>query len=106
MKSTFFSLFGIPATECEIEVRQDDYGVPRLWFRSTGGNSPVGLNLIAANQLRELLRDFGQTKQANETSKHIIRAQRLSLDGNSQALQPTIVVARASHAAVRSVNWR
>ena len=32
MKSEFFSLFGIPPTECEIEARKDELGVPRLWF--------------------------------------------------------------------------
>jgi hypothetical protein len=109
MKSIFFSMFGIPATECEIKVREDDRGVPRLWFRSTGGNPPVGLDLIGASQLRELLTDFGQTKQANEIGKHITRAQRLSLNGKSQAHQPTIIVAsqeRAFHAAARSSNWR
>jgi len=43
MKSEFFSMFGIPPTECEIEVRKDDLGAPRLWFRSTG-NPLVGLD--------------------------------------------------------------
>ena len=47
MKSEFLSMFGIPPTECEIEVRKDDLGVPRLWFRSTG-NLPVGLDLTGA----------------------------------------------------------
>ena len=109
MKSMFFSMFGIPAMECEIEVRKDDQGVPRLWFRSTGGNPPVGLDLIGASQLRELLTDFGETKQAKEIGKHITQAQRLSLNGKSQADQPTIIVAsqeRAFHAAARSSNWR
>src|SRR3954471_19774348 len=44
MKSEFFSMFGIPPTECEIEARKDELGVPRLWFRSTG-NPLVGLDL-------------------------------------------------------------
>jgi len=39
MKSEFFSMFGIPPTECEIEARKDELGVPRLWFRSTGSAS-------------------------------------------------------------------
>ena len=30
MKSEFFSMFGIPPTECEIEARKDELGVPRL----------------------------------------------------------------------------
>ena len=47
MKSEFLSMFGIPPTECEIEVRKDELGVPRLWFRSTG-NLPVGLDLTGA----------------------------------------------------------
>jgi hypothetical protein len=106
MKSMFFSVFGIPATECKIEVRKDDQGVPRLWFRSTGGDQ-VGLNLISASQLRQLLTDFGQTKKAKEIGKHITRAQRLN--GTSQVHRPTVIVAsqdRASHAAARSSNWR
>lgn len=45
MKSEFFSMFGIPPTECEIEARKDELGVPRLWFRSTG-NPLVGLDLL------------------------------------------------------------
>ena len=44
IKSEFFSMFGIPPTECEIEARKDELGVPRLWFRSTG-NPLVGLDL-------------------------------------------------------------
>ena len=108
MKSMFFSMFGIPAMECEIEVRKDDQGVPRLWFRSTGGNPPVGLDLIGASQLRELLTDFGETKQAKQIGKHITQAHRLSLNGKSQADQPTIAASqeRAFHAAARSSNWR
>lgn len=45
MKSEFFSMFGIPPTECKIEARKDELGVPRLWFRSTG-NPLVGLDLL------------------------------------------------------------
>ena len=59
MKSEFLSMFGIPPTECEIEVRKDDLGVPRLWFRSTG-NLPVGLDLTGATQLQHLLTDAGE----------------------------------------------
>ena len=65
MKSEFLSMFGIPPTECEIEVRKDDLGVPRLWFRSTG-NPLVGLDLTGATQLQHLLTDAGDAKQANE----------------------------------------
>ena len=63
MKSEFFSMFGIPPTECEIEARKDELGVPRLWFRSTG-NPLVGLDLTGATQLQHLLTDAGE---ANST---------------------------------------
>ena len=65
MKSEFFSMFGIPPTECEIEARKDELGVPRLWFRSTG-NPLVGLDLTGATQLQHLLTDAGEANQANE----------------------------------------
>ncbi len=66
MKSEFFSMFGIPPTECEIEARKDELGVPRLWFRSTG-NPLVGLDLTGA----------GEANQANEIGQHIAKAQHL-----------------------------
>jgi hypothetical protein len=66
MKSEFFSMFGIPPTECEIEARKDELGVPRLWFRSTG-NPLVGLDLTGATQLQHLLTDAGEANQANES---------------------------------------
>src|SRR5258705_7545311 len=65
MKSEFFSMFGIPPTECEIESCKDELGVPRLWFRSTG-NPLVGLDLTGATQLQHLLTDAGEANQANE----------------------------------------
>ena len=72
MKSEFLSMFGIPPTECEIEVRKDDLGVPRLWFRSTG-NLPVGLDLTGATQLQHLLTDAAKpnrlTKLVNSSPK-------------------------------------
>jgi hypothetical protein len=80
MKSEFFSMFGIPPAECEIEVRNDDLGVPRLWFRSAG-NPLVGLDLTGATQLQHLLTDAGAVLQANEIGQHIAEAQRLSLNG-------------------------
>ena len=80
MKSEFLSMFGIPPTECEIEVRKDDLGVPRLWFRSTG-NPLVGLDLTGATQLQHLLTDAGQAKQASEIGQHIAKAQHLSITG-------------------------
>ena len=64
MKSEFFSMFGIPPTECEIEARKDELGVPRLWFRSTG-NPLVGLDLTGATQLQHLLIDAGE-RQSGE----------------------------------------
>ncbi len=91
MKSEFFSMFGIPPTECEIEARKDELGVPRLWFRSTGnplvglerlwfrstGNPLVGLDLTGATQLQHLLTDAGEANQANEIGQHIAKAQHL-----------------------------
>jgi hypothetical protein len=78
MKSEFFSMFGIPPTECEIEVREDDLNVPRLWFRSAG-NPLVGLDLTGACQLQHLLTDAGEAKQANEIGQLITKAQHLPL---------------------------
>ena len=72
MKSEFFSMFGIPPTECEIGARKDELGVPRLWFRSTG-NPLVGLDLTGATQLQHLLTDAGEpirrTKLVNTSPK-------------------------------------
>src|SRR5437764_7839719 len=73
MKSEFFSMFGIPPTECEIEARKDELGVPRLWFRSTG-NPLVGFDLTGATQLQHLLTDAGEANQANEIGQHIAKA--------------------------------
>ena len=80
MKSEFFSMFGIPPAECEIEVRKDDLGAPRLWFRSAG-NPQVGLDLTGATQLQHLLTDAGAINQANEIGQHLAAAQRLALHG-------------------------
>lgn len=63
-------------TECEIEARKDELGVPRLWFRSTG-NPLVGLDLTGATQLQHLLTDAGEANQANEIGQHIAKAQHL-----------------------------
>ncbi|MGA9035903.1 MAG: hypothetical protein WB505_09875 [Pseudolabrys sp.] len=76
MKSEFFSMFGIPPIECEIEARKDELGVPRLWFRSAG-NPLVGLDLTGATQLQHLLTDAGEANQANEIGQHIAKAQHL-----------------------------
>jgi hypothetical protein len=67
MKSEFFSMFGIPTAECEIEARKDELRVPRLWFRSAG-NPLVGLDLTGATQLQHLLTDAGEANQANVVS--------------------------------------
>ncbi len=82
MKSPFFRLFGIPSKEFKIEARQDEQGIPRVWFRPSG-NSPVGLNLTSANELRQLLTDFGKLKQANEIGRHIIQAEQLTSHGEN-----------------------
>jgi hypothetical protein len=79
VRSEFFSMFGIPPAECEIEVGRDDLGEPRLWFRSTG-NPPVGLDLTGATQLQHLLTDAGEAKQANEIGRYITEAKQLSLN--------------------------
>jgi hypothetical protein len=71
MKSEFFSMFGIPPTECEIEARKDELGVPRLWFRSTG-NPLVSLDLTGATQLHHLLmpaKPIRRTKLVNTSPK-------------------------------------
>ena len=81
MKSEFFSMFGIPPTECEIEARKDELGVPRLWFRSTG-NPLVGLDLTGATQLQHLLTDAGEANQANEIGQHIAKAPKRSTFDN------------------------
>ena len=72
MKSEFFSMFGIPPTECEIEARKDELGVPRLWFRSAG-NPLVSLDLTGATQLQHLLTDAGEANHANEIGQHIAK---------------------------------
>ncbi len=84
MKSPFFRLFGIPSKECKIEVRQDELGVPRLWFQSMG-DSPVGLDLTSARQFRQLLIDFGKRKLAHEISEHITKAEHLSSHGETHS---------------------
>ena len=79
MRSEFLSMFGIPPADCEIEVRKDDLGVPRLWFRSMG-NPLVGLDLTGATQLQHLLTDAGEAMQANEIGGYIAEAKHLSLN--------------------------
>jgi hypothetical protein len=76
MKSEFFKKFGIPETECEIEPRLDDQGIPRLFFRSAG-NPLVGLDLTGASQLRQMLAHAGEIEHANAMDQHIAKARRL-----------------------------
>jgi hypothetical protein len=78
MKSELFKDFGIPYNECEIEPRLDDFGVPRLFFRSEG-NPLVGLDLTGASQLRQMLAHAGEVAQANEIDNHIEKVRRLTM---------------------------
>lgn len=61
MYSKHFTKFGIPDTECEIEVRPDNFKLPRLFFRSPG-NPLCGLDLGGASQLKQLLDHDGDAK--------------------------------------------
>ena len=77
MKSEFFKDFGIPVTECEIDVgMHPQFRLPHLYFRSPG-NPLVGLDLTGASQLRQLLAHAGETEQAKEIDQHIEKARRL-----------------------------
>ena len=77
MRSEFFKDFGIPDTDCEIEVGyHPSFRIPVLYFRSTG-NPLMGLDLTGASQLRQLLAHAGEVAQASEIDKHIANARRL-----------------------------
>ena len=76
MKSEFFSMFGIPPTECEIEARKDELGVPRLWFRSTG-NPLVGLDFDPALPSFSICSLMLAKPIRNEIGQHIAKAQHL-----------------------------
>jgi hypothetical protein len=78
MQSKFFSELGIPATDCAIEVRRDNNGLPRVWFRSSG-NPLVGLDLTGASQLRQKLEHDGDQAAAAEIGRHIEQVQRLGI---------------------------
>lgn len=77
MQSKLLERFGIsPTVEHEIELRNDDCGIPRLWFRSIG-NPLVGLDLGGASQLRQLLEHAGNSEKAREIERLIAKAQRV-----------------------------
>lgn len=77
MKDDILRKFGIhPAAAGDIEVRKDDLGVSRLWFRSTG-NPLTGLDLTGASQLLQHLEAIGDLDYARTISGHIAAAQRL-----------------------------
>jgi hypothetical protein len=78
MRSKLFVDHGIPDTDCEIEVRRDNLGLPRLWFRSIG-NPLVGLDLTGASQLRQNLDFGGDTANAAEISRLIDKAKALGI---------------------------
>ncbi len=50
MYTKLFADHGIPDVNCDVEVRRDNQGLPRLWFRSTG-NPLVGLDLTGASEV-------------------------------------------------------
>lgn len=75
--SKHFSKFGIPDTECEIEVRHDDVKLPRLFFRSPG-NPLCGLDLGGASQLKQLLEHDGDRAEAQLIGSLIERARKLT----------------------------
>jgi hypothetical protein len=78
MYSKLFKDFGIPDVACDIEVRRDNQGLPRLWFKSTG-NPLVGLDLTGASQLRQMLEHDGDQTNADNISQHIEQAKRLGI---------------------------
>jgi hypothetical protein len=77
MKDDILKKFGIlPAAAGDIEVRKDDVGIPRLYFRSTG-NPLVGLDLTGASQLHQHLKSAGDLDYARTIAGHIDAAKRL-----------------------------
>jgi hypothetical protein len=76
MKDDLLKRFGIPpAAAGDIEVRKDETGVPRLWFRSKG-NPLVGLDLTGASQLKQQLEALGDRDYARTIAGHIEAARR------------------------------
>jgi hypothetical protein len=78
MHSKLFKDFGIPDVACDVEVKRDNQGLPRLWFRSIG-NPLVGLDLTGASQLRQRLEHSGDQANADEISQHIEQAKLLGI---------------------------
>jgi hypothetical protein len=78
MKSKFFAEFGIPETECQITPERDPNGIPRLMFRSKD-NPLIGLDVVDASALREILVKSGSINEAHEIDKLITAARRLPL---------------------------
>ena len=64
MRSSIFKEFGIPDAECDVELKPDPYGVPRLWFWSTS-NAVVGLDMTGAHQLAQMLSAAGEESNAS-----------------------------------------
>jgi hypothetical protein len=77
MYSKHFTKFGIPDTECEIEVRCDNVNLPRLFFRSPG-NPLCGLDLGGASQLKQLLEHDGDQDKAQLVGRLIEQARKLA----------------------------
>ena len=77
MYSKHFAKFGIPDTECEIEVRPDNFKLPRLFFRSPG-NPLCGLDLGGASQLKQLLDHDGDSAKAQLIGRLIEQARKLA----------------------------
>ncbi len=77
MYSKYFPKFGIPDTKCEIEVRRDNFNLPRLFFRSPG-NPLCGLDLGGASQLKQLLDQDGDHSNAHLIGQLIEQAKRLA----------------------------
>ena len=77
MYSKHFTKFGIPDTECEIEVRRDNVNLPRLFFRSPG-NPLCGLDLGGASQLKQLLEHDGDHAKARLIGRLIEQARKLA----------------------------
>ena len=77
MYSKHFAKFGIPDTECEIEVRRDSFNLPRLFFRSPG-NPLCGLDLGGASQLKQLLEHDGDSAKAQLVGRLIEQARKLA----------------------------
>jgi hypothetical protein len=63
VKSATFKSFGIPDTECEIEVADDPHGIRRLWFRSDG-NPLVGVDFGGALKMRDAMISAGESENA------------------------------------------